>query len=92
MARLRGLYLAGLGLASAAGWVWLARHFPATSARRDVLTFLVVIAFLFLLSAAALPVARRMAPRTALRQILLFAALFRAILLFAGLPPGEALK
>lgn len=91
MARLRGLFLAGLGLASAAGWVWLARWFPATSARRDVLTFLTVIAVLFLLAAAALPAARRMPPRVALRQILLFAALFRIVLLFAGLPPGEPL-
>ena len=92
MARLRGLYLAGLGLASAAGWVYLVRYFPATSSRRDVLTFLAVIAVLFLLAAVALPVARRLPPRAALRQILLFAALFRAVLLFAGLPPGEALK
>jgi hypothetical protein len=92
MARLRGVLLAGLGLASAAGWVYLARYFPATSSRRDVLTFLAVIAVFFLLSAAALPVARRMPPRAALLQILVFAALFRAVLLFAGLPPGESVK
>ncbi|RPH57633.1 DUF1549 domain-containing protein, partial [bacterium] len=80
----RGWLLAALGLVSAGGWAWLAFAFPATSSRRDVLAFLTVIAALFLLSAAALPAARG---RTALRQILLFAALFRGLLLFAGLPP-----
>lgn len=85
-ARPRGWLLAALGLVSAGGWAWLAFAFPATSARRDVLTFLAVVAGLFLLSTAALPAARG---RTALRTILLFAALFRSLLLFAGLPPGE---
>ncbi|HYO16884.1 MAG TPA: hypothetical protein VE685_27110 [Thermoanaerobaculia bacterium] len=79
--------LAALGLVSAGAWAWLAFAFPATSARRDVLTFLAIVAGLFLLSAAALPAARG---RSALRTILLFAALFRGLLLFAGLPPGPA--
>lgn len=86
-ARPRGWLLAALGLVSAGGWAWLAFAFPATSSRRDVLTFLAVIAGLFLLSAAALPAARG---RNALRRILLFAALFRGLLLFAGLPPGPS--
>ena len=87
--RTAGAFLAGLGVLSGAGWAYLSLAFPATGSRRDVLTFLAVIAVLFLLSAAALPAARAAGERGRLRQILLFAALFRFLLLFAGLPPGE---
>ncbi len=90
--------LAALGLVSAALYALAAFGLRFSSSERDVAGFLAVFGALFVLYAAAAFVGRgpESAPsdRTALAAILLFAVLFRGLLLFAGLPrerPLEAL-
>ncbi|RMH19524.1 MAG: hypothetical protein D6696_10400 [Acidobacteria bacterium] len=75
-----------LGLAGLGGWCWLALGLDAAGGRRDVWAFLIVSWALYAVAWGAWVLGRRR--RSALPVILAFAAVFRLVMLAAGLAPG----
>jgi hypothetical protein len=79
-----------VGLVSAGGYAVLAARPSWTSAPRDVVAFVAIMSGLFVLSLAAFALAR--GTGRAVIVIVVFAAVFRAILVFSGLPADRRLE
>ena len=82
--------LIAVGLVSTGGYAVLAARPSWTSAPRDVVAFVAIMSGLFVLPLAAFALAR--GTGRAVIAIVVFAAVFRAILVFSGLPADRRLE